>query len=368
MKVLEEKKENKNEKVLDEAVLDNFEKIDSPLEKTEGNIMNAYYSPLEVFLQKSLNGILNNSLYESEIKELKLVARGKVRDVYALDEKQLLFVATDRISAYDVVLNNAIPGKGQILTALSFFWFKKLQHICRHHLIDTMLPFSLQKYAQTLIGRVMVVSKYKILPIEAIVRGYITGSAWKEYVQHGTVHGIALRSGLKQGQAFDTPLFTPSTKATSEGHVSSKIGKKHAKEMERLSLTLYNEAHAYALQKGIIIADTKFEFGVDSNDELVLVDEVLTPDSSRFWPSNNPIDGEPCSLDKQHVRNWLEKQCKIGQVNVILPEEVVNRTRQKYIQVYEQLTDSSWIEHMKKMTQQFVNSLKYKSSDTNIET
>ncbi|CCJ30869.1 unnamed protein product, partial [Pneumocystis jirovecii] len=357
MKVLEEENkeaENKGTGVLGEMILNDFDKINNSSKETEENslskaldkrilkpfdlILGAFFSQKEMFLKESLNSILNSSLYKSGVKELKLIARGKVRDVYALNEQQLLFVSTDRISAYDVVLDNVIPGKGQILTALSFFWFKKLQHICQHHLIDTMLPLSLENYVQTLMGRVMIVSRYQILPVEAIVRGYMAGSAWKEYVQHGTVHGIALRPGLKHGQPFDTPLFTPSTKATPGGRVSKKIGEKHAKEIERLSLMLYNEAHAYALQKGIIIADTKFEFGVDSNDELVLVDEVLTPDSSRFWSSSNLLDSEPCSLDKQHVRDWLEKHCKMGQANVILPEEIVNQTRQKYIQVYEQLT------------------------------
>ncbi|KAG4305971.1 hypothetical protein PORY_000881 [Pneumocystis oryctolagi] len=314
----------------------------------------------------SLHDMLSNSLYKSEIKELKQVIHGKVRDVYTLGEKQLLFVATDRVSAYDVVLRSCIPEKGRILTALSSFWFKKLRNICKHHLIDTTLPSNLRQYARELTGRIMVVSQCRVLPIEAIVRGYIAGSAWKEYVQNGTVNGIVLRPNLKQGQMLDTPLFTPSTKAVpgQRGTLINEnlhptqlpniIGEKHAKEIERLSLMLYNEAHTYALQKGIIIADTKFEFGVDENDDLILVDEVLTPDSSRFWPCHD-FTNKSYSLDKQYIRDWLETHDQMGKAGVVLPEQVIQQTRQKYIQVYEQLTGNSWTEYMKEIVQKFVD-------------
>ncbi|KAG5437669.1 hypothetical protein PCANB_000706 [Pneumocystis canis] len=286
---------------------------------------------------------------------LPLIARGKVRDIYRLNEQQLLLITTDRISAYDVILANNIPDKGKILTALSCFWFKQLQHICQNHLISIELPQELLHHASILAGRTMIVTQYPVLPIEAIVRGYLAGSSWKEYVSHGTVHGIPLRPGLQYGQALDTPLFTPSTKAKPGDHdenlhpsqISNQIGEKHAKEMERLSLMLYKEAHAYALKRGIIIADTKFEFGVNTNDELVLIDEVLTPDSSRFWLCNSPVDTKSCSLDKQYIRDWLETHNMVGKANTVLPDAVVEQTRQKYIQVYEQLTGESWVNKIK---------------------
>ncbi|KTW26369.1 phosphoribosylaminoimidazolesuccinocarboxamide synthase [Pneumocystis carinii B80] len=283
------------------------------------------------------------------LEKYQRIIQGKVRDVYELDMNRLLFITSDRISAYDVVLKSEIPEKGKILTALSLFWFKKLEHICKNHLIDANLPIELEKIQENIQGRFMIVKKYQVLPIEAIVRGYLTGSAWKEYVRQGTVHGIPLRSGFKEGQALDMPLFTPSKKAKPGEHdenihpreVSNEIGEKYAKEMERLSLLLYKEAHAYAMEKGIIIADTKFEFGVDTNGHLVLVDELLTPDSSRFWVRNS-IDGELYSLDKQHIRNWLEVENKAGQNDIILPESLIYQTRQRYIEAYEKLTGKTW--------------------------
>ncbi|EMR09341.1 phosphoribosylaminoimidazolesuccinocarboxamide synthase [Pneumocystis murina B123] len=283
------------------------------------------------------------------LEKYQKIIQGKVRDIYELDVDRLLFITSDRISAYDVVLKSEIPEKGKILTALSLFWFKKLGHICKNHLIDVNLPIELEKVRKNIEGRFMIVRKYQVLPIEAIVRGYLTGSAWKEYVKQGTVHGIPLRSGFKKGQALDMPLFTPSKKAKpgeqdeniNPKEASNEIGEKYAEEMERLSLLLYKEAHIYAMERGIIIADTKFEFGVDTNGHLVLVDEVLTPDSSRFWICNS-VDGEPYSLDKQYIRNWLEAENKAGQKDVILPESVIYQTRQRYIEVYEKLTGNTW--------------------------
>lgn len=283
------------------------------------------------------------------LEKYQKIIQGKVRDVYELDEDRLLFVTSDRISAYDVVLKSEIPEKGKILTALSLFWFKKLEHICKNHLIDVNFPTELEEVREIIEGRYMIVRKYQVLPIEAIVRGYLTGSAWKEYMLQGTVHGIPLRPGFKKGQALDMPLFTPSKKAKPgeqdenihPKEASNEIGEKHAKEMERISLLLYKEACAYAKEKGVIIADTKFEFGVDANDHLVLVDEVLTPDSSRFWIYDS-VDGEPYSLDKQYIRNWLEAENKTGQKDVILPESIIYQTRQRYIEVYEKLTGNSW--------------------------
>lgn len=293
-----------------------------------------------------------DSLQLTNLPGLELLNRGKVRDIYVLDTNRLLFVTTDRISAFDVILKSTIPDKGRLLTALSSFWFKKLQHICCNHLISLSLPQELC-HLSGLEGRSMIVARYRVLPIEAIVRGYMAGSAWKEYVQYGTVHGIPLRPGLRKGEALDTPLFTPSTKAEPGKHdenlhpsqVSQLIGEKHAKEMERLSLLLYNEAHAYSLQRGIIIADTKFEFGINENDHLVLVDEVLTPDSSRFWFCDAISNNESCSMDKQYIRDWLEKHNLAGKEDVVLPEDVIDQIKNKYIQVYEKLTNRSWNEN-----------------------
>lgn len=235
------------------------------------------------------------ALQETNCPDLKLIARGKVRDLYEVDEKHLLFVATDRISAYDVIMSNGIQGKGKILTSISVFWFTKIFHNVPNHFVTAdieKMPPSVQKYADQLQGRCMLVKKAEVLPIEAIVRGCITGSAWSEYKKSKTVCDIPLPDGLEESQKLPKPLFTPSTKAEIGDHdqnihpskAAEIIGKANAEKMEQMALQLYEQAAQYAKERGIIIADTKFEFGVDENGNILLIDEVLTPDSSRFWP------------------------------------------------------------------------------------
>ncbi|KAI8846617.1 phosphoribosylaminoimidazole-succinocarboxamide synthase, partial [Chytridium lagenaria] len=254
----------------------------------------------------------------SNCPDLKLLARGKVRDLYDVSEEHLLFVATDRISAFDVIMKNGIPAKGILLTSMSVFWFNHLKDVIGNHFITSdisKMPASVQKYKDQLEGRSMLVKKLKILPVEAIVRGYITGSGWVEYKKKGTVCDIPLPTGLLECDKLEKPLFTPSTKAELGDHdenihpskLVSIIGKEYAEQLEEVAIKLYKKASDYALSKGIIIADTKFEFGIDENGKLVLADEVLTPYSSRFWPASlyKPGQSQP-SYDKQYLRDYLE--------------------------------------------------------------
>lgn len=290
--------------------------------------------------------------------KLPLVAKGKVRELYAVPGDKLLFVATDRISAYDVIMNNGIPGKGKVLTSLSRFWFDYLKDIIPNHLADKGDPLtdgslpedvtSDPSIAEQLKDRSMVVNKYKILPLEVIVRGYITGSAWNEYQKTGTVHGVKMPAGMQESQQFPQPIFTPSTKAE-QGEHDENINKERALEIlggdqqlldavESSAIKLYETARDYALSKGIIIADTKFEFGVDKDGKLVLVDEVLTPDSSRFWPKATYKLGETQdSFDKQYLRNWLVSNGLKAKENVTVPPDVVKNTADKYNEVYKML-------------------------------
>ncbi|KAK9366073.1 hypothetical protein V1509DRAFT_631182 [Lipomyces kononenkoae] len=285
---------------------------------------------------------------------LPLVAKGKVRDIYSVDDATLLFVATDRISAYDVIMKNGVKDKGKLLTQISKFWFSLLSDICPNHLITTdisTLQAPVLNYKDQLDGRSMLVRKYKILPIEAIVRGYLTGSAWKEYQTKGTVHGIKVRPGMKESEPFDVPIYTPSTKAELGEHdmnihpseAAKIIGEENAEKVEELAIKLYLRAKEYAMTKGIIIADTKFEFGIDENKNVVLVDEVLTPDSSRFWRAGTYEVGRgQDSYDKQFLRNWLTSNDLAYKEGVEMPEEIATITSAKYIEAYEQLTGQKW--------------------------
>lgn len=295
---------------------------------------------------------------------LPLVARGKVRDIYSVDDETLLFVATDRISAYDVIMKNAIPDKGKILTKLSEFWFQYLsdQTGVRNHLLVpecsdeelfARLPATLsaEKYKQQLLGRSLLVRKHKLVPLEAIVRGYITGSAWKEYKAHGTVHGQKVGAGLEESLEFPTPIFTPSTKAEQGEHdenisvdqAAKLIGKDLCDKLQVLALELYSTAKDYAKGKGIILADTKFEFGLDSDNNLVLVDEVLTPDSSLFWSlAEYKVGKLQDSFDKQYLRDWLTSTGVAGQDGVEMTQEVLENTKEKYVEAYEKITGVKW--------------------------
>jgi phosphoribosylaminoimidazole-succinocarboxamide synthase len=292
-----------------------------------------------------------SGLVASACPELRLLARGKVRDVYEVDERSLLFVATDRISAFDVVMKNGIPGKGKILNQLSLFWFQLLGDCCPNHLITAdirRMPDSVKRHANDLAGRVMLVDRLKILPVEAIVRGYLAGSGWSEYKRSGTVCGLPLPAGLTESAQLPKPLYTPSTKAEKGKHdenihperARELLGEEHGGAVEQLSLSLYDRARDYAAKHGIIIADTKFEFGVDRRGRVVLADEVLTPDSSRFWPADKYAAGRSQdSFDKQYVRNYLESvNFDKNGTGIELPAEVVERTLAKYVEAFRFLT------------------------------
>jgi phosphoribosylaminoimidazole-succinocarboxamide synthase len=291
-----------------------------------------------------------NILIQSDLAEIPLVNRGKVRDIYDLGG-HLLIIATDRISAFDVILPNGIPYKGQVLNQISAFWFKTLEEIVPHHMVTIQLQeFSKLRgdIARSLMGRAMVVKKAKPLLVECVVRGYLSGSGWNEYKEKGSVCGISLPAGLRESAKLDSPLFTPSTKAEVGAHdenidfsAAVKIlGKKLADEVKTISIHLYQKAAQWAERKGIIIADTKFEFGLDERGKLMLIDEALTPDSSRFWPAEGYQSGGPQkSFDKQFVRDYLlsiqwDKKPPVP----TLPEEVVQKTSEKYIEAYERLT------------------------------
>ncbi|TID29634.1 hypothetical protein CANINC_001753 [Pichia inconspicua] len=291
---------------------------------------------------------------------LPLIAKGKVRDIYEVDSETLLFVATDRISAYDVIMENGIKDKGKLLTQISVFWFEFLSDSIKNHIIASSdeeifakLPKELSepKYKNQLAGRSLLVKKYKLIPLEAIVRGYITGSAWKEYKNSGTVHGTAVPDGLLESQEFPSPIFTPSTKADQGEHdenISPKqaaeiVGQKVCDDVAQKAIDLYTKARDYAKTRGIILADTKFEFGITDNGELVLVDEVLTPDSSRFWNAKSYVLGKSQdSYDKQFLRDWLTSNNLNGKEGVSMPEDIVSQTSSKYIEAYEALTGKKW--------------------------
>ena len=281
------------------------------------------------------------------------VRRGKVRDVYDLGDA-LLIVATDRISAFDVVMPNGIPDKGRILTGLSLFWFRKFAQSFENHLIATQVhdyPANVRPFASQFEGRSMLVKKAKVVPIECVARGYLAGSGWKEYQKTQTVCGVELPAGLRQCDKLPRPIFTPATKEE-QGHdinisyeqAAELVGAQTASELRDRTLSLYSRAAEYAASKGILIADTKFEFGRMPDGKLILIDEVLTPDSSRFWPANqySPGKDQP-SFDKQFVRNWLESQpWDKTPPAPCLPEDVVQGTRKRYIEAYEQLTGQTF--------------------------
>jgi len=293
---------------------------------------------------------MSSALVRSECPNLELIGRGKVRDLYRINDEHLLFVASDRISAFDVVMSNGIPGKGKVLTQLSLFWFDLLAEVVPNHLVTAEIddmPVSVQAYRDQLAGRSMLVRQVEILPIEAIVRGYITGSGWKEYQRQGTVCDIPLPAGLQESEQLAEPLFTPSTKAEQGAHdenihpdqAADIIGAERAACVAELSLRLYGVARDHAATRGIIIADTKFEFGIDTAGQVILADEVLTPDSSRFWPVASYATGRgQDSFDKQYVRDYLERIGFDKQNPVSLPEDVVAGTIDKYVEAFRLLT------------------------------
>jgi phosphoribosylaminoimidazole-succinocarboxamide synthase len=281
-------------------------------------------------------------LFQSHLSNLSLIQRGKVRDIYAVDDKHLLIVATDRLSAFDVVLPTPIPGKGAVLTALSNFWFNFTQSLVPNHLSNLKLTelFTDPNEYQSFATRSTIVKKVKPLPVEAVVRGYLAGSGWKDYQKTGSICNITLPAGLRLADSLPTPIYTPSTKAEIGQHDESidfnttcqLIGQSLASQIREISLEIYQRARDYALSRGIIIADTKFEFGTDEQGRLVLIDEVLTPDSSRFWPlAHYQVGISPPSFDKQFVRDYLESQNWAKKPpGPSLPSEIVEQTAAKY--------------------------------------
>src|SRR5437773_1198323 len=292
---------------------------------------------------------LDSVLLQTDFPELELFASGKVRDVYQVGSDHLLFLATDRISAFDYVLATGIPHKGRVLTQLSLFWFDFLKDIVPNHLVAadvSKYPASLRKYDEQLRGRSMLVMRAEMSPVECVVRGYVSGSAWKEYKASGSVCGIHLPSGLRESDQLPEPIFTPATKAAtghdeniSFEHMSKLVDPEDARKLRDLSLAVYKKAADYARQKGIIIADTKFEFGRTAAG-ITLADEVLTPDSSRFWPADKYSPGmSQQSFDKQYVRDYLEEIRWNKQPPApALPVGVARRTSEQYVEAYRQLT------------------------------
>jgi len=290
------------------------------------------------------------SLHTSHISNLKLRHKGKVRDIYDIDDEHMLIITSDRISAFDVIMPTAIPDKGTILNDVTRFWLNKLEYIIPNHLADIPLSEIItdEHERASVVNHCMVVKKLKALPVEAIVRGYIIGSGWKDYQKTGAICGIELPTGLQMADKLPEPIYTPSSKADVGDHdenidfaaTEKLLGTDMAQQVKDVSLRLYKAAAEYALERGIIIADTKFEFGVDKNNQLVLIDEVLTPDSSRFWPADEYKPGSsPMSFDKQFVRDYLETlDWNKTTPGPELPEEIVNKTSEKYHEALKRLT------------------------------
>lgn len=293
---------------------------------------------------------MSASVLETNLKSLPFLYRGKVRDIYEIDAERLLVVQTDRLSAFDVILPTPVPGKGRMLTAMSTFWFHRLAHIIPNHLLRTrpesvVAPGEADQVAE----RAMVVRRLKPLPVEAIVRGYVAGSGWKDYQKTQAICGIALPAGLREAEKLPAPIFTPSTKAAVGTHdenidfaaVEKLVGADYAMQVRDKAIALYSEAAAYAAERGIIIADTKFEFGTDAAGKLYLIDEALTSDSSRFWPRDQyRVGTSPPSFDKQFVRDWLEAQKWNKQPPApALPDDIVEKTAAKYEEALRLLTE-----------------------------
>ncbi len=289
------------------------------------------------------------ALFESNLSSLELIQKGKVRDIYAVDDDHMLIVTTDRLSAFDVILPTPVPGKGAVLTTVSKFWFEKMQNIIPNHLADMDLAEVLpdpEERAQVE-DRAMLVKKLRPLPVEAIVRGYLVGSGWKDYQNTGAVCGIELPENLQLGNKLETALYTPSTKADIGEHDENidfaktveLLGQERAEQVRDVSLELYHSARDFAAERGIIIADTKFEFGLDADDNLVIIDEALTPDSSRFWPADQyQVGSNPPSFDKQFVRDYLETlDWDKTDPGPALPEEVLSKTADKYKEAQDRL-------------------------------
>lgn len=295
------------------------------------------------------------AMHMSDLEGLKLIRQGKVRDVYEIED-YLLIVASDRMSAFDVVMDDTIPDKGKILTQISLFWFKTMESIVENHIVSSdpeQYPEPCKKFAEQLKGRSMLVKKAEPLLVECIVRGYISGSGWNEYISQGSICGISLPRGLKESEKLPDPIFTPSTKAEKGMHdenisfekAVSILGRDVADKVSRLSLKIYEKGRDLAAEKGIIVADTKFEFGF-FEDRIILIDEVLTPDSSRFWPTDSYSSGGPQkSFDKQFLRDYLlDIKWPKTPPPPKLPQEIIEKTREKYLEALERLTGKGLVD------------------------
>ena len=291
---------------------------------------------------------------------LELIATGKVRDIYALDDERLLFVTSDRISAYDVVMNEQIPDKGRVLTGMTKFWLERASDVPNHLISMSVsdLPEEAKPFAKDLNGRFMIVRRLNMLPVEFVVRGYLVGSGWSEYKRNGTIAGMPLPEGLREADKLPEPLFTPATKAVtghdeniSEDAAGEILGEARMAEARDLAIELYKAGADYAAGRGIILADTKFEFGVDPDGRVVLADEVLTPDSSRFWPAEEWKPGtNPPSFDKQYLRDWLSRlDWNKEPPPPTLPDDVVTGTRSRYLEAYEKITGQSFDDYLKEV-------------------
>jgi phosphoribosylaminoimidazole-succinocarboxamide synthase len=296
---------------------------------------------------------MQNALLETALGPLAPIARGKVRDIYSLGEHELLFVATDRISAFDHVLATGVPDKGRILTQLSLLWFDFLKDTVKNHVLTadpTQFPSDLQPYLEQLRGRSMIVRRAEMFPVECVVRAYLSGSGWKDYQTNGSVCGIKLPAGLRESDRLPEPIFTPAAKINTGGHdenisfetVIDTVGLEHANALRRLTLDIFAKASHHAESRGLILADTKFEFGL-IDGEIILADEVLTPDSSRYWPADSYAPGGPQpSFDKQYVRDYLESIKWNKQAPApALPDDVVVRTREKYLEAFRLISGRS---------------------------
>ncbi len=289
---------------------------------------------------------------------LELIATGKVRDIYALDDERLLFVTSDRISAYDVVMNEQIPDKGRVLTGMTKFWLERASGV-PNHLISmsvTDLPEEAKPFADDLNGRFMIVRRLNMMPVEFVVRGYLVGSGWSEYKRNGTIAGMPLPEGLREADKLPQPLFTPATKAVtghdeniSEDAAGEILGEARMAEARDLAIELYKSGADYAAGRGIILADTKFEFGVDPDGKVVLADEVLTPDSSRFWPAEEYKPGtNPPSFDKQYLRDWLSGlDWNKEPPPPTLPDDVITGTRSRYLEAYQKITGQAFDDYLR---------------------
>jgi phosphoribosylaminoimidazole-succinocarboxamide synthase len=291
---------------------------------------------------------------------LELIATGKVRDIYALDDERLLFVTSDRISAYDVVMNEQIPDKGRVLTGMTKFWLERASDVPNHLISMSVadLPEEAKPFADDLNGRFMIVRRLNMMPVEFVVRGYLVGSGWSEYKRNGTIAGMPLPEGLREADKLPQPLFTPATKAVtghdeniSEDAAGEILGEARMAEARDLAIELYKSGADYAAGRGIILADTKFEFGVDPDGKVVLADEVLTPDSSRFWPAEEWKPGtNPPSFDKQYLRDWLSGlDWNKEPPPPTLPDDVITGTRSRYLEAYEKITGQAFDDYLKEV-------------------